>query len=529
MSDAVRKDKEFSPYLVLLVVSLGVVMSTLDSTIVNVAIAKLKVVLGASADAVQWVITAYMLVFAVMLSASGWLADNFGYKRIFMTALSLFTLGSFLCSLSGNLTMLVISRVIQGIGAGLIGPVGMAILVRVFPKEKMGMVMAIFSIPMVAFTSFGPSLGGWLIDNFSWQVMFDINVPIGIIGLVLCSIVLREHRGENKTPFDLPCFFALGIAMAFLLYALSSGNAAWNTDGWGSRLMQACFGVAVIGFVLFAIFQRTTDHPMIDFSLFKTYNFSLSMIVLFVFGLGVFGSDFLLPLYLQIGLGYTPTQAGMIFLPFGFVMIVGGLLGGRLTDRLGPKIPGIIGIVIRAYGMYRFTFLTQYSSRDDVLMTVYLLGAGMGLLGPPLQAAAISAIPSAKAAAQASGLIVIARQLGGSFGVALLSTILVGREKFHMATLGQSIDAHSPAFREAISRLFYHSLSAGGGTVRDAMSRGQQILMTGVVTTSFVAAIDDVYFITMIISIVSSIPFLFLKASPRNKKETQATPALGLE
>ncbi len=528
MAAAASRGKQPNPYFVLLVVSLGMLMSVLDSTIVNVAIAKLQVVLGASTDAVQWVITAYLLVFAIVLSASGWIADNWGYKKAFMLALALFTLGSFLCSISGNLTMLVASRAVQAFGGGLLAPVGMAIVTRSFPRERLGMVMALFSIPSIACTSFGPTLGGWLIDSFSWQIMFDINVPIGVLSLVLCFVVLREHRSEERTSFDVPCFLAMGISMASLLFALSNGNASWNTDGWGSNLMIACFGVSLACFALFVIFQRTATHPLIDLSLFKIYNFSLSTIVIFVFGLGVFGSDFLLPLYLQSGLGYTPTQAGMIFLPFGFVMIVTGLVGGRLTDWLGPKVPGIMGIVIRAYGMYRFTFLTQYSSGADILTTVWLLGAGMGLLMSPMQTTALSAIPPARTA-QATGLMQIFRQLGGSFGVALLSTILVDREKFHVATFGQNMSATSPAFKEAVSRLLSHTLSAGGGTMSDAVSRAQRILMAGVQTSSFVKAIDDVYFIAMIVSIVSSLPFLFLKVSPRRRASGKPISTLNLE
>jgi MFS transporter, DHA2 family, multidrug resistance protein len=521
--------RERSPnsYAVLLVVSLGMLMSVLDSTIVNVAIAKLQVALGASTDAVQWVITAYLLVFAIVLTASGWLADNWGYKRTFLLALALFTLGSFLCSISGSLSMLVISRVVQGMGGGLLGPVGMAIVTRSFPRERLGMVMALFSIPSLACTSFGPTLGGWLIDNFSWHAMFDINVPIGIAGLFLCSFVLRERYGEEKSSFDLPCFLALGVSMSSLLFALSNGNASWNTDGWGSGLMLVCFGLAFAGFCLFALFQATAARPMVDLTLFNNYNFSLSMVVIFVFGLGVFGSDFLLPLYLQTGLGYTPTQAGMIFLPFGFVMIVTGLIGGRLTDRLGPRIPGIAGLALRAYGMYRFTLLTQYSSEADILATVWLLGGGMGLLMSPMQSVAIVSIPPARTA-QATSLLQIFRQLGGSFGVAVLSTILVNREKFHVASLGESMSSSSPAFKEAASRILYHALAAGGGTMGEAASRAGRIIMADAQKGAFVAAIDDVYFIAMIVSILSSLPFLFIKAGPRSpaSRKGAARPAL---
>jgi DHA2 family multidrug resistance protein len=520
--------KQPNPYLVLLVVSLSMVMSILDSTIVNVAIAKLQVALGESITAVQWVITAYLLTFSIMLSASGWIADNFGYKKSFMFGLALFTFGSFLCSISTNLPMLVISRVVQGLGGGLLSPIGMAHITRAFPKERLGMVMALFSIPNISASSFGPTLGGWIIDNFSWQFMFDINIPVGILGLILSSVILREHKSQTRTSFDIPCFLALAIAIASLLYALSNGNAAWNTDGWTSTLILAFLGISLTGFSLFVIFQKTANHPMIDFSLFRIYNFSLDTIVLFVFGLGVFGSDFLLPLYLQEGLGFTPTQAGSVFIPFGFAMIVASVIGGLMTDRLGPKIPGVLGILIRAYGMYRFTFLTMYSSSNEIIITVALLGTGMGLLMPPIQTVALFDIPPGKMA-QAAALVQTARQLGGSFGVALLSTILVNRVKFHMSALGQITSSSSAAFHEIATRLFYHALAAGGGTLGNAMTRAQHTIMVEVSKNSFVRAIDDVYFITMIVSIVSSIPFFLLRTSANRPKTQTVEPALNAD
>ncbi len=514
------------PWWVMAAISFAMIMSVLDSTIVNVAIAKLQVAFGESTDAVQWVITAYLLAFAVMLAASGWLADRFGYKTVFLAAVSLFTFGSFLCSASWSLSTLILARIVQGIGGGMIGPVSMAIMLREFPKEKLGMAMGFFMIPALASSSFGPTLGGWLIDNFSWQMMFDVNVPIGIVGLFASYVILRDHRAEGKHPFDFAGFAAVAVALGSLLLALADGNAEWNTDGWGSTFIVSCFAISAFGFLLFFIIELTTDHPLLDFSLFRDYNFSLSSVILFIFGLGIFGSDFLLPLYLQVGLGYTPTQAGMVFLPFGFVMIITAIIGGRLTDRIGAKIPGVVGILLRAYGMYRFTFLSAYSSNSQVVTTVLFLAAGMGFLMSPLQTTAIASISGAKAA-QAGGLMQIIRQLGGSFGVAILSTILIHREKFHLDVAGQAMSSWSPAFRDVLSRAYFIVMNASGGTPSAAMSKGQSIIMAAVQKQSFVSAIDDVFFVALLVSIVSSIPFLFLKTKRRGKggRLPAATPA----
>ena len=275
METTIGERKHVSPYLILFIVSLGMLMTSLDSTIVNVAISKLQVAMGATTDAVQWVITAYLLAMVIGLPAAGWVADNFGYKFTFRLALALFTIGSLLCSLSGNLVTLVMSRVFQGFAAGLLSPLGSAFLLRVFPREKLGLAIALFSISAVVSTSFGPTLGGLLIDNFSWQTMFLINIPVGIVAILLGTLFLPEYKKDERSPFDFPSFFAVGLALAFLLFALSNGNAAWNTDGWTSSLIIACFCLALGGSVLFGIFQNTTNHPLIDLSLFKSYSFSL--------------------------------------------------------------------------------------------------------------------------------------------------------------------------------------------------------------------------------------------------------------
>ena len=507
-------------WIVLLATSIGIVMPVLDTTIVNVAIARLQLSFGASTEAVQWVITAYLLVYAVILAVSGWMADRFGYRTVFLGALALFTAGSFLCSVSWSLGTLILSRVVQGAGGGMIMPVSMAIVTREIPKEKLGTAIAIWSIPALASTSFGPTLGGWLIDRFSWQAMFDINVPIGILAFAACSIVLREHKSEEHGSFDLLGVASLSVALASLLLALADGNAAWNTDGWRSSFILTCLALSAGGFALFFICEFTTDQPVIDFSLLKIYNFGMSAAVLFVFGLGIFGSDFLLPLYLQEGLGYTPTQAGMVFIPNGIIMILSMAIGGRLTDRIGAKVPGLIGIILRAVGMYRFTFLTPDSGGGDILSTVCLLGAGMGFLASPLQTVAIGSIPQAKMA-QGSGLIKIVQQIGGSFGVALLSTILVNRERFHMARVGEVMSPSSPFFDRVLSRAAMHALHATGGTMSDAANKAGTIILSHVQAQTFAWSIDDVFFVAMLMSVVSSIPFLFLRTG-RGRKERGA-------
>ncbi|HTY09111.1 MAG TPA: MFS transporter, partial [Candidatus Edwardsbacteria bacterium] len=222
-------------------VMIGTFMAVLDATIVDVSLAKLIATFGVSVDRVQWVITAYMLVFAVMLPTSGWIADHFGYKRTYFLGLALFTGGSLLCSLSWSFNALILFRLIQGCGAGMLMPVGMAIVTREFPPRQRGVALGFWSVAAAASISLGPMLGGYLIDAFSWHAIFDVNIPVGLLGLAATFIIQREYRTEHTRSFDLAGFVAMSLFLSCLLLALSNANAAWNTGGWTSTFSLSCF------------------------------------------------------------------------------------------------------------------------------------------------------------------------------------------------------------------------------------------------------------------------------------------------
>jgi len=520
-SPRLHPDHPAYPWLVLLAISIGTFMAVLDATIVNIGLAKFQVVFGASTDAVQWVITAYMLVFGVMLAASGWIADRFGYKLTFLLALTLFTGGSFLCSTSWSISTLILFRAIQGIGGGLIQPVGMAIVTREFPPEKRGIALGFWSIAASASISLGPTVGGWIIDNISWHWIFDINVPVGILGVIVGFIVLREYRNEAMHSFDLVGFLSLVFFLTPLLLALSEGNATWNADGWTSPFILTCFTVSSIGLAVFLITELTVQHPLIELSLFKSYNFSLSAVLLFLLGVGMFGSNFLLPFFLQKALGYSPRQAGNVFLPMGLMLAVGAITSGRLTDRIGGKIPAILGVLLITYGFYRYSSLSLFTEKGFILTNIVILGLGMGLFMAPIQTTAISSMPQEKIA-QASGLINVIRQIGGSFGVAGLSTLLIHKTTINIAVLNQAANAYTPSFKTVLTQLFYYALRATGGTGGTAVSKGQYLIVSQIEKQAYVSAIDGVYLLAMIILALSLIPIILLRHA--RKRTGAVTP-----
>ncbi len=491
-------------------VMIGTFMAVLDATIVDVSLAKIMATFGITVDTVKWVATAYLLVFAVMLPTSGWVADHFGYKRTYSIALSLFTLGSLLCSLSWNETVLILFRVIQGAGAGLMMPVGMAIVTREFPPEKRGLALGFWSIAAAASVSLGPTLGGYLIDNFAWHSIFDVNVPVGIVGIFATFVIQREYRTETTRKFDIAGFISAAVFLTSLLIALSDGNASWNTGGWTSPFIVTCFTLAFIGFVAFLLIELNTVHPLIDLGLLKNFNFAMANLVLFIFGMGMFGSTFLLPLYLQNGLGYTAFQAGSLFLPIGLLQGTMAPLAGSLADRINPKIPALFGISLLSASLYVNRYLSLYSMTSSIMVSLYLRGLGMGFIFTPLSTMALSEIPRERMA-QASGLFNVLRQIGGSFGVAIMGTLLTNRTIFHNTTYGQAVNVYSPTTQNVLRNLGEFAKQTTGGSISIATSRAQALLGYYISRQAFVSAVDDDFFIAAVITFLTVVPIFFLR------------------
>lgn len=506
-----QPQREGYRWIVLAAVMIGTFMAVLDATIVNVALAKMMAAFGVSVDRVEWILTAYLLVFAVMLPTSGWLADRWGYKTMFLMGLFLFTAGSFLCSLSWNIDVLIVFRVLQGSGAGLLMPVGMAIITREFPPEKRGIALGFWSVAASASVSLGPTVGGYLIDHYSWHTIFDVNIPVGVFGMTASAIILRNLRRQDIGRFDIVGFLALTTFLTALLLALASGNSAWNTGGWTSRFIVTCFGIALVGLLAFIVAEFNVRHPLIQMRLFRNFNFAMSNIVLFIFGIGMFGSNFLLPIYLQESLGYTPFQAGLVFLPVGLLLGMTAPFAGIFTDRYDARVPILLGLTLLAWTFYRFSSLSLYSEKWDILLPLYVRGVAMGLLFSPLTTVAISEI-SNRDMGQASGLVNVIRQVGGSFGVAAFGTIFTRRTIYHAAMYGEQLNPYSEAFRETVRRLSAFAVHVTGGTASVAAEKARALVGMFVGRQAFVRAVDDVFLVAGVTLVVALIPVVMLRA-----------------
>jgi len=512
---------KFYKWFVLANVMVGTFMAVLDGTIVNVGLPKIMSAFGVSLDTIQWVITAYMLAMASMLPTSGWLADKFGYKKVYFWGLFLFTTGSLLCGMSDNEVSLIMSRIIQGLGGGIVQTLGMAIVVREFPPTQRGVALGFWSIASAASVSFGPLIGGYLVDNFGWQLIFDVNVPVGIFALLVTLIIQRETKSPNRRKFDLLGFVSVSMFLPVLLYALAEGNSASNSEGWSAPYILACFAISALALTIFITRELTTSHPLINLRLLKHHNFGLGNLFMFIFGMGMFGSTFLLPLYLENAMGYTALQAGAVFLPVGIIQGCIAPLVGLTADKTNPKIPLFIGICLLSLSFYSNTHFSFMSEHNYIMIALYLRGFGMGMIFTPLNSLSLLNIPREQMA-QASSITNTMRQIGGSLGIAILTTLLTARTNFHSQVYGQAVDSQSEAFRDATRNMAYQFQQHGGGSLATAAKQSQAIISSHISTQAFIDGINDVFWIACFITILGLIPVLLMysrkKVMARNNK-----------
>jgi len=511
---AYHPQNDLYKWFVLANIMIGTFMAVLDSTIVNVGLPKIMSSFGVGLDKIEWVITAYMLSMAVMLPTSGWIADKFGFKRIYFLGLLLFTLGSLLCGLSNDENSLILSRIIQGLGAGTIQPLGMAIITREFPLKQRGIALGFWAIAAAASVSFGPMIGGYLVDNFSWQLIFDVNIPVGIIAMFFTIMIQKEYINKKIKDFDFIGFISVVIFLPVLLYALSEGNAATNAYGWSAPYILFCFAIATIALAVFITHELTTAHPLLDLRLLSNYNFGFCNMVLFIFSMGMFGSTFLMPLYLQNSLGYTAVQAGSVFLPVGIIQGSISPVAGFMSSKINPKVPMILGIFLLGLSFYINSDLSFLSEHNFIMTSLYIRGFAMGIIFTPLSTLSLLTIPREKMA-QASAITNTIRQIAGSLGVALFTTMLTSRINFHAQIFNNAILSGSEEFKTVVTNLGYHIQMHGGSSMTTALKQGQSILFSNISKQAYIAGIDDDFLIAAFITILGLIPTIMLRSKKK--------------
>lgn len=402
------------------VIVLGAIMSILDMTVVNIALPTFQRDFHTTYAMAAWSMTGYMLALATVIPLTGWAADRFGTKRLYLLALTFFILGSVLCSTAWNIGSLIAFRVVQGLGGGMLMPLGMTILTHAAGPQRVGRVMAVLGVPMLLGPICGPILGGWLIDSFSWHWIFLINVPIGLVSLLLAYIVLAKDRPQPSESFDFLGMLLASPGLALFLYGVSS------IPEKGTVLAVRVLVPAVVGIVLmvaFVLHAMRARHPLIDLHLFRNSSLRAATIVMALFAIAFFGAVLLLPSYLQQIRGQSPLHAGLLVAPQGLGAMITMPIAGRLVDRIGPGKVVLFGVAVIAISMSYFTMLHSDTSLLYFCVALFVMGLGMGCTMMPVMTAAVQTLQKSQVA-RGSTLMNIVNQTAGSIGTATISVVL---------------------------------------------------------------------------------------------------------
>ncbi|WP_458123893.1 DHA2 family efflux MFS transporter permease subunit [Paenibacillus sp. Z3-2] len=407
--------------LPLLAIIVGMIMVILDSTVVNVAIPNLVQYFETDLKTIQWTVTGYTLALSAVIPLAGWLTDRFGAKRVFLFTIVMFTLGSVLCSIAQSPEQLIIYRIIQGLGGGMVAPIGMAMVFRLAPPERRGSIMGMLGIPMLLAPALGPVLSGWFIESLSWHWIFLINLPIGIAAFILCIKFLPDTDRGRTPALDLLGMILAPIAFSMLAYGVSEGGTSWTSATTLTGVIVG--GVALI---LFIIVELRHQNPLLELRVFKSSDFSRGIVLAWVSQVALFGAMILIPLYLQQIKGYTALETGLILLPQALASGVGMPLGGRLFDKIGARPLAFVGLGIISGALFILSSITAETGLGLIITALIMMGLGMGLSMMPLNTHVLNAAPR-KLVGRVTPLTAAAQQVVVSFAVAGLTGFLTSR------------------------------------------------------------------------------------------------------
>jgi EmrB/QacA subfamily drug resistance transporter len=417
---AVVLAEENRKWWTLTAVAFGLFMIMLDNTVVNVALPSIERDLHVSISSLEWVVTAYALTFAALLITGGKLGDLFGRRRIFILGIAIFTLSSLACGLAPTSGFLIGARAVQGVGAALMNPASLSIITATFPPRERGQAIGIWAGVSAMALAIGPLVGGLIVDNINWNWIFFINVPVGVVGIIVSQLVIKESRDtSHEQSIDVPGLVTSSAGLFALTYALIEGNG----HGWTSPEILGLFAAAAALLIAFVALERYQRLPMLDLSLFRIGSFTGSNIVAMLVSLGMFGVFFFVSLYLQNILGWSPTQAGASFLPMTILIILVAPIAGRMSDRVGSRWLMGAGMTLVSISLLLYQRVGLHSTFWTLLPAMLLGGGGMALTMSPMTAAAMSSVPVDKAGV-GSGVLNSFRQLGGSLGIAVMGAIL---------------------------------------------------------------------------------------------------------
>jgi DHA2 family multidrug resistance protein len=499
-----------NPWAIALVVTMATFMEILDSSIANVSLPHIAGNLSVSQDESTWVLTSYLVSNAIVLPISGWVASKIGRKRFYMTCVALFTISSFLCGIAPSLGWLIFFRIVQGAGGGGLGPSEQAILADTFPPAKRGMAFAIYGMAVVMAPAIGPTLGGFITDNFSWRWVFFINIPVGILSLVLSNRMVTDPphlkvMKERSGSIDFVGLALITIGLGSLEVVLDKGQ---EDDWFQSQFIVGFSVVAAVALTAFVLWELRVKHPIVDLRLLKSRNFAAANIMMLSLGGALYGTTVLLPLYMQSVMHYSAMQAGMALSPGGVLIICLLPIVGTLVSRVDARYMIAFGFCLLSASLFYMTthLYEGVDFKTAVSLRLYQ-SVGMAFLWVPINTLVFSGVPPQKNN-QASGMVNLSRNMGGDIGIAFVTTFIARRSQFHQNNLSSYTNPYNPTFLQRLNGIAV-GMQRTGTSSADATKRALASVYNQTVQAATTLAYLDVLKVLAVVT-ACMVPLLFL-------------------
>ena len=489
----------------------GMFIAILNQTLLNVALPKINTEFNISASTGQWLMTGFMLVNGILIPITAYLFNKYSYRKLFLVSLVLFTIGSLICAISMNFPIMMVGRVLQAIGAGVLMPLGSIVIITIYPPEKRGAAMGTMGIAMILAPAIGPTLSGYIVQNYHWNVMFYGMFIIGILAILVGFVWFKLYQYTTNPKADIPGIIFSTIGFGALLYGFSeAGN-----KGWGSVEIETMFAIGIIFIILFVIRELRMKAPMLNLEVLKFPTFTLTTVINMVVMLSLYGGMILLPIYLQNLRGFSALDSGLLLLPGSLIMGLLGPFAGKLLDTIGLKPLAIFGIAVMTYATWELTKLNMDTPYMTIMGIYVLRSFGMAFIMMPMVTAAINALPG-RLASHGNAFLNTMRQLAGSIGTAILVTVMTTQTTQHLSAFGEELDKTNPVVQDHMREL----ASQYGG-----QEGAMKVLLQFVNKLATVEGINDAFIVATIFSIIALILCLFLQSNKKAKATAQKIDA----
>ncbi|WP_028551355.1 DHA2 family efflux MFS transporter permease subunit [Paenibacillus sp. UNC451MF] len=490
----------------LTVLMAGAFVAILNQTLISVAIPHMMNDFNVSATTIQWLTTAYMLVNGVLIPITAYLIETYGTRALFLFAMVAFTVGALICAISPNFTIILIGRIIQAIGAGVLMPLITNVFLAVFPPEKRGAAMGTMGIVMIFAPAIGPTLAGWVVQNYTWRILFYVMIPLGVLDILLALKWLKNVTKLSYPRFDTAGAIYSTVGFGALLYGFSEAGS----KGWTSLLVLASFFIGIIFLLLFIWREITADTPLLDLRVFKYDVFTMSTVIGAAVNMAMLGAMILLPIYLQNIRGFTPLQSGLLLLPGALIMGVMSPISGALFDRMGARPLAIVGLIITAITTLEFSKLTDTSTYNHIMLLYTIRMFGMSMIMMTVQTAGLNQLPR-QLGSHGTAMSNTTRQVAGSIGTALLVTVMSSRTTVHLGNYSNEITTSNPILTENINQFGQQLALASGQAVEAGSTLAVQTIYSLAATHSTISGINDSFLVATLITVVALFFSLFLR------------------